>query len=414
MADSLADGIAADIEAWDAIGEHRTGTTGDRLTADWLRDSVRAAGVPPRRDDFPLSRWVLRRCAIEVDGTTIEGVPLFDGGTTGAEGVVGRLRPVADGRLMADGDGSPVIGLGGLGPDAGVAANRAFAAARREAAPAALVAVARINADVPGLALQNADHFRAPFGPPVLQVETGHEARLRAAAASGEEIRLTAEVGFEPALGWNVHARIGGRRPALAPFVVVTPKSSWWVSTAERGGGIAVWLALVRHFAANAPDRDVIFIATSGHELGALGPRTPPGDEPGTGCPRVAAPGRQFRRGGIRHPRSSLGRRRAGNHPLGAGQRRLRTRRHKPRRRPPGRRSPQHPRPGRAVPLHPGQQPLVPPPGRPLAQDGRSRQDTPHSRRPPRDSPPPGIRIVGKLGTHPTSRLNADITPMSS
>ena len=35
--------------------------------------------------------------------------------------------------------------------------------------------------------------------------------------------------------------------------------------------GIAVWLALLRHFAANRPTRDVVFIATSGHELGHLG-----------------------------------------------------------------------------------------------------------------------------------------------
>lgn len=269
MADSAADRIAADIEAWDAIGEHRTGTAGDRQTADWLADNIRAPGVTPRRDDFPLSRWVLRRCEVEVGGTTIEGVPLFDGGRTGPEGLVGRLRPVANGRPT--GDGSPVIGLGALGPGAGVAANRAFAAARREATPAALVAVARMNADLPGLALQNADHFRAPFGPPALQVATRHEARLQAAAEGGEKIRLTADVAFESALGCNVYARIDGRRSALAPFVVVTPKSSWWVSTAERGGGIAVWLALLRHFAANRPDRDVIFIATSGHELGHLG-----------------------------------------------------------------------------------------------------------------------------------------------
>ena len=265
------DRVAADIAAWDAIGEHRTGTAGDRLTADWLADNVRDAGVTPRRDDFRLSRWVLRRCEIEVDGTTIQGVPLFDGGTTGPEGLVGRLRPVANGGAMVDGGGSPVIGLGALGPGAGADANRAFAAARREAKLAALVAVARISPEVPGLALQNADHFRARFGPPALQVATAHEARLQAAAERGEEIRLTADVAFEPAAGWNVYAWITGSRSTLAPFVVVTPKSSWWVSTAERGGGIAVWLELLRHFAANRPGRDVIFIATSGHELGHLG-----------------------------------------------------------------------------------------------------------------------------------------------
>lgn len=269
MSDAGVARLAADIEAWDAIGEHRTGTAGDRRTADWLADSVLASGLTPRCDEFPLSRWALRRCEVEVDGTAIEGVPLFDGGTTGPEGLVGRLWPVANGRVS--GDGSPMIGLGAIGPGAGVAANRALAAARGRTAPAALVAVARISSDVPGLALQNADHFRTPFGPPVLQVATHHEAFLQACAERGGEVRLTADVVFEPALGWNVHTRIAGSRPDLAPFVVVTPKSSWWVSTAERGGGIAVWLALLRHFAANRPARDVIFIATSGHELGHLG-----------------------------------------------------------------------------------------------------------------------------------------------
>ena len=64
---------------------------------------------------------------------------------------------------------------------------------------------------------------------------------------------------------------MAGHDPALPPLTVVTPKSAWWVCTAERGGGIAVWLVLLRHFAANRPARDVVFIATSGHELGHLG-----------------------------------------------------------------------------------------------------------------------------------------------
>ena len=75
----------------------------------------------------------------------------------------------------------------------------------------------------------------------------------------------------EAALGSNVFCRVSGHDPALPPLTVVTPKSAWWVCTAERGGGIAVWLALLRHFAANRPARDVVFIATSGHELGHLG-----------------------------------------------------------------------------------------------------------------------------------------------
>ena len=260
----LATDIAADIKGWDAIADHRTGTAGDRRTSDWLIRRVRSAGLEPRRDDFELSRWVLGRCTLEVDGTVVEGVPLFDGGTTPPNGVAGGLG------LLGGGRGNARIGVGALGIAAGRAAG-VVAAARRSDEYSAIVAVSKMDAQVAGLALQNADRFNEPFGPPVLQVATEHEAWLREAAAVGRSARLTAHVTRESAMGSNVYCRVPGRDPALVPLTVVTPKSAWWVCTAERGGGIAVWLALLRHFAANRPARDVVFIATSGHELGHLG-----------------------------------------------------------------------------------------------------------------------------------------------
>ena len=43
-------------------------------------------------------------------------------------------------------------------------------------------------------------------------------------------------------------ANSGPKDASSPPLVIMTPRSSWWTSTAERGGGIAVWLACVRHF----------------------------------------------------------------------------------------------------------------------------------------------------------------------
>ena len=260
----LAGNMAADIEAWDAIDDHRTGTAGDRQTSDWLAERVKSAGLEPRRDDFALSRWVLEHCALEVDATVVEGVPLFDGGTTGPEGVVGGLG------LLEEGLSNGGIGVGAFGNAAGEA-TRALAAVRRSNDCRAIVAVSKMDERVTGLALQNADRFSEPFGPPVLQVATEHERWLLEATSVGATARLTAHVTRESAMGSNVFCRVPGRDPALAPLTVVTPKSAWWVCTAERGGGIAVWLALLRHFAADRPTRDVVFIATSGHELGHLG-----------------------------------------------------------------------------------------------------------------------------------------------
>ena len=268
----LATEIAADIEGWDAIDDHRTGTAGDRQTSDWLARRVMSTGLEPRRDEFTLSRWVLEGCSLDIGGRVVEGVPMFDGGTTGPEGIVGGLGPLGEGR------GGAVIGVGAFGNASGDAAG-ALAAARRSDEYRAIVAVSKMDTRVTGLALQNADRFNDPFGPPVLQVATEHETWLREAAAAGHTeaaavghtARLTAHVTRESATGSNVYCRVPGRDPALAPLTVVTPKSAWWVCTAERGGGIAAWLALLRHFAANRPARDVVFIATSGHELGHLG-----------------------------------------------------------------------------------------------------------------------------------------------
>ena len=267
----LASAIAADIKGWDAIDDHRTGTVGDRRTSDWLARRAQATGLEPRRDDFALSRWVLRHCSLDVDGRVVEGVPLFDGGTTGSEGIVGGLGMLNPRPTRATGSRDDAgIGVGAFG-NAAAGMTGTLAAARRSQEYGAIVAVSKMDAGVEGLALQNADRFTDPFGPPVLQVATEHETWLGKAAATAAEARLTAHVTRTPATGSNVCCRVPGRDPALKPLTVVTPKSAWWVCTAERGGGIAVWLALLRHFAVNRPTRDVVFIATSGHELGHLG-----------------------------------------------------------------------------------------------------------------------------------------------
>lgn len=273
MADLLHDNIAADIRAWDAIGNHRTGTDGDRDVAAWLAESCRQAGVAAMPSEFPFRRCRPGRCAVTVDGfvpraspsrtpadgsRVAEGVPLFDGGTTAAQGVSARLAllPCAPAR----------IGVGMIG-----GGENAIAQARKAGRHPALVAITKTNAAVPGLALQNADRFATPFGPPVLQVGSTHEAWLRAAAVEGKKATVQVEMDFEAASGINVEVRINGRDPSLPALVVLTPKSSWWTSTAERGGGIALWLALLRRCAAEQPPRNMVFVATSGHELGHLG-----------------------------------------------------------------------------------------------------------------------------------------------
>lgn len=258
----LRETVAADIRGWDAIEDHRTGTEGDAATSDWLAGLVREAGAEPELQSFPFKRWVLGNCAVQVNGRSAEGVPLFDGGITGPNAVEAPLA------LLPSNAG---IGVGQIGNAAPPGANQQFAQARAAGGSPALVAIAAMDANVPGLALQNADRFTDPFGPPVLQVPSEEGNWLLDAANRGQTASVVVDVTLEPATATNVVTRIPGRDPSLAPVVVMTPKSAWWTCTAERAGGITIWLALLRHFAANPPARPLIFTANTGHELGHTG-----------------------------------------------------------------------------------------------------------------------------------------------
>jgi hypothetical protein len=92
------------------------------------------------------------------------------------------------------------------------------------------------------------------------------------AARDGPPARLVAHSQRSPALAANIVVAVQGRdRSGKPPLVVMTPRSSWWQSTAERGGGLICWLESLRALLAMIPARDVIFTANSGHELGHLG-----------------------------------------------------------------------------------------------------------------------------------------------
>src|SRR5262245_61397718 len=83
--------VASTIATYDAQGNHRTGTSVDRQSAAWLGAQIRRLGVEPFLEPFTLDRIDLRSCYLRVADRRIEGVPLFDAGFTGPEGVKGAV-----------------------------------------------------------------------------------------------------------------------------------------------------------------------------------------------------------------------------------------------------------------------------------------------------------------------------------
>jgi hypothetical protein len=262
---SALEGRLADvIAAYDAQGNHRTATPADNASAEWLATQVRQAGAEPSLEPFTLSRVDPLSCYVRIADRRVDGVPLFDATFTGANGVRGTL-----GLIGSDAE----IGLAETEPSRltqpGSEAQRARLAAVREARHKAVILITR--GARPGLFLLNAPAFKAPLGPPVLQISSTEAEWLKSQAQQGAEVGLVVHVERIPAQAFNVVVQIAGSDPRLAPLVITTPRSGWWQCASERGGGIACWLETIRLLATEKPARDCLFVAMSGHELGGLG-----------------------------------------------------------------------------------------------------------------------------------------------
>jgi hypothetical protein len=140
---------------------------------------------------------------------------------------------------------------------------------RRDTAHRAVVIVC--TGERPGMGLVNAENFRNPYGQPTIHVSSEASETVLAGTARAASARVVAENRYVPAPARNVVAVVAGSHRGSPPVVVMTPRSSWWQSTAERGGGLVCWLEALRALIAAPPGCDVVFTANSGHELGHLG-----------------------------------------------------------------------------------------------------------------------------------------------
>ena len=250
--------IGTVIRTYEEQGFHRTGTTVDQISGDWLADEVRGIGLEPTREEFSLSRVDPVAAFLVANDRRIEGLPLFDGAFTSPAGIVGTL-----GNLNADAS----IALTEIPPNA--AESGALGDARRRNRHRAIVVVTR--GARPGFCPSNADSFLRPFGPPVLQVTSEEAPFLADCGRQGANVSLTAHVARAQVQAFNVIAVVSGTDKSAAPLVVMTPRSGWWWCASERGGGLACWLEIMRAMLEAKPFRDVVFVASSGHEIGHRG-----------------------------------------------------------------------------------------------------------------------------------------------
>jgi hypothetical protein len=150
--DELEQRIASVLQAYDAQGNHRTGTEADNASAEWLAHQVRHFGAGASLEVFPFSRIDPQLCYLSTGSRRIDSVPVFDANFTDPEGVHGKLGP-----LGSDAE----IGLAESEPaklsDPGIEQRDQVLKARRSPHKAVVVLTRGVN---PGLYLLNAGDFR--------------------------------------------------------------------------------------------------------------------------------------------------------------------------------------------------------------------------------------------------------------
>ena len=246
------------VREYDAQGIHRTGTAVDAASAEWLVGRVRALGLEAETIRYPFRRVIPDEvCQLRAGNVVVDGYPLTDSLLPASGSAI-------EGRLSLT-DGPGVIRAMRVNQHRDEAQ---FEQARLAGNAAVIVAV---EGDETGHTLLNAWRYRDPFGPPVLQVPIRTWEQIKEAAQAQTIATLQVGATHEDLTIFNVRARVPGRDSSLPPLVVLTPRSGWWHCAGERGGGLAVWLELARLIVAEPLESDVVFLATTGHEIGYLG-----------------------------------------------------------------------------------------------------------------------------------------------
>ena len=256
--------VARIIREYDAQGIHRTGTEGDQECARWLAEEARVLGAEVELEGLSFERIDIVQCFVEIEGgERIEAVPVYNTVRTGQDGVRG---------LAADeGSEGAAIGFRAVAPNgSGSAEIHAFRASAPWQAVVAVTGGERFGLP-PGLALINAEGYASPTSPPTVHVGSESLGALEDAARTGRPVRVVNHWNKTATEVFNTVATLVGRRPELEPLMVMTPRSGWWRCASERGGGIAVWLEMMRALAEAKVDRTVHFVASTGHELGHYG-----------------------------------------------------------------------------------------------------------------------------------------------
>ena len=258
--------LEADVQRYWSFGSKRSGGSGDVAVTQWLAGRVLQAGFAVEQRAIAVPSARTERAELRLGDDAFPLLPQLPAIATAAEGIDAPLRAAACGEAL---DGC--IALVELPSRRWSSATaRAVREPIEQAIAAGAVAIVLVTHGPTGRAIAlnapaDAPLFARPVG--ILAPDDAKAAII--AARKGIRARVTMQVDQREAVAHNLIARLD--RGAEHTLVVSTPKSGWFGCAAERGPGVAIWLALAEWAVRALPGRNLFFTANSGHEYENLG-----------------------------------------------------------------------------------------------------------------------------------------------
>ena len=258
------------IKLFATQGMHRSGSKIDKRTALILKRHLRQAGLKVSLEPFtfkrPISRGAMLSMKVDkINSRMMPGMPLLNSRPTGGNirGLLGFVGE--DGKI-------PVIHIY-VTPGSANAKLRAVSLKRFKDAvasgryPAVIGVTQGGYAGLVPLMIDLKKHYKTPAV--LLSSALGNFVEIY--AEINNPITFRTQIRYETAKAYNIIATVPGRDPKLKPLIVVTARSAWWYAAAERGTGVAAWLAVAKQIASIHPKRTVVFVSTTGQEYYLLG-----------------------------------------------------------------------------------------------------------------------------------------------
>ena len=267
----------ADVTAYASLPNHLSGTANSTAEFDDIASQLALAGLAVGEQAFTFPRFAPKSVALTAGSTSVPSeaiAPLLYSGTTPSGGLSAPLVFGGDGSSLPGAVAGKIVVVSISYQNNARALNLDTAIeAAVEGEAKALVAVTQGAGDYPKW--ENVNARTGTGALPVLMVGKHSGAAVIEAAEDGDNGNLVLTASTGTACDRDVWGELRGSDPSRRVFVG-TPATSFATAAAERGSGVAILLGLARHYA-ELPRSDrpetLVFLATSGHEVGWLGVR---------------------------------------------------------------------------------------------------------------------------------------------